>query len=129
MLVVTLIACCLGLGAVAPGGAVFVGVLAVPALIRTLGFTTMRRRLNRPATTTEKTLNFIASLGLMLGIVVVASIVALTVAYGFLTVGIAILMPLQLPILFKAFVLFSIGAIGFSWLGIAGWLYYHNWPY
>lgn len=127
MLVVTLIACCLGLGAVAPGWAAFVGILAVPAFVRTLGFTSLRRRHNQPATPTEKVVNFVVSLGLMLGIILVTSIVVFTVAYGFVVVGIGIALYFHLPILLHALAFLFSTAIGISWLSLAGWLYYCSW--
>jgi hypothetical protein len=70
MLVITLIAVCLGVIMAAPGLGILVAVVAAPALVRTLVAGYQERKAGRPMTLGEKLLTFLASTGVSLAVLV-----------------------------------------------------------
>ena len=78
MLVITLIAICLGMGAVAPGLGILLGMLSLPAFIRTTLVVSRRQAAGRTIDSSSKVSLFLASLGT----VIVAGIAAFVVFFG-----------------------------------------------
>jgi hypothetical protein len=70
MLVITLIAVCLGLIMAAPGWGIVVAIVAAPALVRTLVAGYQERKAGTPMALGEKVLTFIASTGVTLAVLV-----------------------------------------------------------
>jgi hypothetical protein len=68
MLVITLVAVCLGMIAAIPGVGVLVSIVAAPALIRTLVAGFQQRAAGQQMTLSEKALAFLASTGITLAV-------------------------------------------------------------
>ncbi len=82
LLVMTLIALCLGVGAIAPGIAVVLVILSVPALVRTSGILHRRQRAGQPPTLETKLRLFLASFGIVTAIGAASAIGFFAVCLG-----------------------------------------------
>lgn len=82
MLIITLIAVCLGVFRLAPGLGIAAAVLATPALIRTMIFSKRRRARGDALNVGEKTLAFVGSVGVVLTICVGACAAFGAVCFG-----------------------------------------------
>jgi len=82
LLLVALAAICLGIAAIAPGLAIVLAVLAVPALIRTSGILGRRQQRGVMSNFVEKILLFVGSFGVILVIVVSVVITFFAICFG-----------------------------------------------
>jgi hypothetical protein len=89
MLVIALVAVCLGVLREVPGLGVILILVATPALARTLGAASHRKRVGRPMTAVEKVEAFVASVGVVtaIGVSALIAFVATCVPVGFVTLS------------------------------------------
>jgi hypothetical protein len=127
MLVITLIAVCLGVIMAAPGLGILVAIVAAPALVRTLVAGYQERRAGTPMTLSEKLLAFLASTGVAVAVVVTgwtafaaACLGSCFVLVGLESTGTANWLRTNDDTIF--FVLFGVSAL--VGLGTAGWLFW-----
>lgn len=76
LLVVTLIAVCLGLFVNSPGLGILATIAALPALIRTVLLAQQREQLGRPLTTVDKWTAFLGSIGVAMASLTILAVVA-----------------------------------------------------
>jgi hypothetical protein len=129
MLVITLIAVCLGMIMAAPGVGVLVAIVAAPALVRTLVAGYQDRQAGTPMTLGEKLLTFAASTGVTLAVLVTGGTAFAAACAGSIFVacglesagaGPSVLGPSGGELLL--FVL--LGGSALIGLGTAGWLFW-----
>ena len=86
LLILTLIAVCLGVYHQWPGLGVIVAAMATPALIGTIAMGAGRRQRGLPMTTADKIVTFSAMFGVLF-LVLISAVAALLVACGYLALG------------------------------------------
>lgn len=126
MLVITLIAVCLGMIMALPGVGILVAIVAAPALVRTLVAGYQDRAAGTPMTLSEKLLTFAASTGVALAVLAAGSTAFAAACFGSCMVAMGFLEgPGRLTGASEELVVYSL--IGFSvlvGLGTAGWLFW-----
>ena len=119
-LMVTLIAVCMGVAVAAPGMAVVLLIVVVPALVRTFAATNRDEHVGDNPTVADKLANFVISIGLVL-LVCVAAFIAFNVACWSLC-GLAAVTRSE------ALIVISIGGGVLAAIACAGWLLWKTWP-
>lgn len=126
LLLVTLVSLGLGVATIAPGLAILLAILVVPALIRTSGIVGRRQQRGAPARAEEKIRFFLGSLGVVTAIGVAAWITFFVVCLGggFGTLALA-----RAPAQFPMALLIGVGGGALAAIAVfvkmARWL----WPY
>jgi hypothetical protein len=128
MLVITLIAVCLGMIMAEPGVGVLVAIVAAPALVRTLIAGYQDRKAGTPMTLGEKLLTFTASTGVALAVLVTGGTAfaaacagSIFVACGLESAGAG---PSMMGRSGEMLLYVLLGASGLIGMGTAGWLFW-----
>lgn len=129
MLVITLIAVCLGVIMAAPGWGVVLAIVAAPALVRTLVAGYQDRKAGTPMTLGEKLLTFLASTGVTLAVLVTGGTAFAAACAGSLFVACGLESTGAGPSVLRGRTgeLVLYGLLGISaliGLGTAGWLFW-----
>lgn len=128
MLVITLIAVCLGMIMALPGLGVLVAIVAAPALVRTLVAGYQERSAGTPLTLGEKLLTFLASTGVSLAVIATGWTAFAAACYGSCLVAWGLESAGAGPPAFGRsgeLVLYAmLGVSALIGLGTAGWLFW-----
>jgi hypothetical protein len=126
MLIITLIAVCLGMIMALPGVGILVSIVAAPALVRTLVAGYQDRVAGTPMTLSEKLMTFAASTGVALAVLAAGGTAFAAACFGSCMVAMGLLEgPGKLAGGSEEAVIYSL--IGFSalvGLGTAGWVFW-----
>ncbi|MCI0360692.1 MAG: hypothetical protein L0211_19620 [Planctomycetaceae bacterium] len=125
MLVITLIAVCLGIIMAAPGYGIVVAMVAAPALVRTLMAGHQERKAGKPLALGEKVLTFIASTGVALAVLVTGGTAFAAACMGscFVAAGLGDVYP-GAGWNNDLVAYFLLGVSGLVGLGTAGWMFW-----
>jgi hypothetical protein len=129
MLVITLISVCLGMIVAAPGIGLLVVIVAVPALVRTLVVGRYRKEAASPLNLGEKVMAFLASTGIIIGIMLAGLIAYWVACIGtcFAVLGVAQTATEQSSAEFWA-VSVSIVTGAIVAIAVVGWLIWQSLP-